>query len=209
MDRDRTPPQPRLVRRYGNRKLYDTVAGRYVTRDTRARLASAGHELLVLDHDTGEDLTNATLAQVLLEQMRGGASRIPRQVLTQLIRLAHGPSSAWTHWPEPQALAGRARAEVEKVVSRLLGPGRLGLDDAVALRHELGQLVHRLVAEAQSGAQTSLRALVAKGEGVAGRSLAALKGRLERLEGYLEPDVRRTAPRRRRSRRAPVPGRKR
>ncbi len=208
VDRDRTPPQPRLVRRYGNRKLYDTVAGRYVTLDSLARLASAGHELLVLDHETGEDLTNATLAQVLLEQMRGGASRIPRQVLTQLIRLARGPSSAWNRWPEPQALASRARAEVEKVVSRLLGPGRLGLDDAVVLRQELGQLVHRLVAEAQTGAQTSLRALVAKGEGVAGRSLAALKGRLEKIEDYLEPDVRRAGPRRRRSSRPSVRRRK-
>lgn len=204
VSREKTSPQPRLVRRYGNRKLYDPAARRYVTLEDLAGLISAGHELLVTDHETEEDLTNATLAQVLLEQMRGGASRIPRQVLTRLIRLASGPASAWSRWPEPQDAAGRARAEAEKIVSRLLGRGRLGLDDAVALRHELGQLVHRLVAEAQSGAQTRLRALVSRGEGVAGRSLEALKGRLEAIEGYLEPEVEKTAPARRNARRKPA-----
>ena len=204
VSREQTSPQPRLVRRYGNRKLYDPAARRYVTLEDLAGLICAGHELLVTDHETDEDLTNATLAQVLLEQMRGGASRIPRQVLMRLIRLASGPASAWSRWPEPHDAAGRARAEAEKIVSRVLGRGRLGLDDAVALRHELGQLVHRLVAEAQSGAQTRLRALVARGEGVAGRSLEALKGRLEAIEGYLEPEVEKTARARRGPRRKPA-----
>ena len=204
MSREKSSPPPRLVRRYQNRKLYDLAARRYVKLDDLAALISAGHELLVTDHETEEDLTNATLAQVLLEQMRGGASRIPRQVLTRLIRLAGGPASAWSRWPEPQDAAGRARAEAEKIVSRLLGRGRLGLDDAVALRHELGQLVHRLVSEAQSGAQTRLRALVSRGEGVAGRSLEALKGRLQAIEGYLEPEVEKTAPVRRSARRKPA-----
>jgi polyhydroxyalkanoate synthesis repressor PhaR len=198
VSRERPSPQPRRIRRYGNRKLYDPAAGRYVTLQQLAGLVGAGHELLVTDQASGEDLTNATLAQVLLEQMRGGASRIPRQVLTRLIRLASGPPSAWSRWPEPQDLAGRARTEAERIVSRLLGRGRLGLDDAVALRHELGQLVQRLVAEAQAGVETGLRGLVAKGEGVAGRSLEALKGRLEAIESYLEPDDGKAArPRRR------------
>lgn len=208
MTRERPSPQARRIRRYGNRKLYDPAAGRYVTLQQLAELVGAGHELLVTDQASGEDLTNATLAQVLLEQMRGGASRIPRQVLTRLIRLASGPPSAWSRWPEPQDLAGRARTEAERIVSRLLGRGRLGLDDAVALRHELGQLVQRLVAEAQSGVETRLRGLVAKGEGVAGRSLEALKGRLEAIEGYLEPDVEEKAPARGK-RRPSGPGRKR
>ena len=77
-----------------------------------------GQEVVVVDQKTGEDLTNLTLAQVLLEGVKQGASRIPRQVLTRLIRLATGPASAWGEWPEPQDTAGRAREEAEKIVSR-------------------------------------------------------------------------------------------
>jgi len=173
----------RVIRRYGNRKLYDTRTRRYVTLDDLAALVAGGEEVQVLDQKTGEDLTSITLAQVLLEGVKQGASRIPRQVLIRLIRLAAGPAAAWGEWPEPRDTAGRARLEAERIVSRVLGRGRLSLDDAVALRQDLGQMVHRFVAEAQSGVESRLRTLLERGEGVAGRSLEALRGR---IEAYME-----------------------
>jgi polyhydroxyalkanoate synthesis repressor PhaR len=181
--RDQAAPAPRVIRRYGNRKLYDPAARRYVTLEDLARMVAEGQEIHVLDQKTGEDLTSLTLIQVLLEGVKQGASRIPRQVLTRLIRIAAGPASAWGEWPEPQDTAGRARHEAERIVSRVIGRGRLSLDDAVALRHDLGQMVHRMVSEAQSGVESRLRALLERGEHVAGRSLEALRGR---LEAYME-----------------------
>jgi polyhydroxyalkanoate synthesis repressor PhaR len=180
-------PAPRPIRRYGNRKLYDAAARRYVTLDDVARLVADGQEVEVVDQRTGEDLTSLTLAQVLLEGVKQGASRIPRQVLTRLIRIAAAPASAWGEWPEPQDTAGRARQEAERIVSRVLGRGgRLSLDDAVTLRQDLGQMVHRFVVEAQSGVESRLRGLLEKGEGVAGRSLDALRGRIEAFGAYIE-----------------------
>ena len=180
-------PAPRPIRRYGNRKLYDAAARRYVTLEDVARLVANGHDVEVVDQRTGEDLTSLTLAQVLLEGVKQGVSRIPHQVLTRLIRIASAPSSAWGEWPEPQDAASRARQEAEKIVSRVLGRGgRLSLDDALALRQDLGQMVHRLVVEAQSGVESRLRGLLEKGEGVAGRSLDALRGRIEALGAYIE-----------------------
>jgi polyhydroxyalkanoate synthesis repressor PhaR len=173
----------RVIRRYGNRKLYDTEARRYVTLEELAGLVAAGTDVAVLDQKTGEDLTNPTLVQVLLEAVKGGKNRIPRQVLTRLIRLAAGPDSGWSVWPEPHEAARRAREEAEKIVTSLIGRGRLTLDEAVSLRQDLGQMVHRLVGEAQSGVESRLRALVERGENVAGRSLSALRGR---LGGYLD-----------------------
>jgi polyhydroxyalkanoate synthesis repressor PhaR len=185
--RDKDGPSPRSIRRYGNRKLYDSAARRYVTLDGLARLVADGVEVVVVDQKTGEDLTSLTLAQVLLERVRQGASRIPRQVLTRLIRIAAGPVSAWGEWPEPRDAASRARLEAERIVSRVLGHGRsLSLDDAVALRQDLGQMVHRLVDEAQSGVESSLRGLIEKGEGVAGRSLDVLRDRIEAFGSYME-----------------------
>lgn len=184
---DEQPPgAPRVIRRYGNRKLYDTADRRYVTLQDLAGLVAAGSDLRVLDQRTGEDITNPTLAQVLLETVKGGADRIPRQVLARLIRLAAGSDSAWARWPEPQEAARRAREEAEKIVTRLIGRGRLSLDDATGLRQELGQMVHRLVADAQAGVETRLRALVERGEDVADRAREALRGRLSATLTYLE-----------------------
>ena len=177
---------PRSIRRYENRKLYDAAAGRYVTLEDVGRVVAGGGEVEVVDQKTGEDLTSFTLAQVLLERVRTGASRIPRQVLARLIRIATGPSSAWGHWPEPQDAARRARQEAERIVARVLGRGGLSLDDAVTLRQDLGQMVHRLVAEGQAGVESRLRSLLERGEGVAGRSLEALRGGIQAFEAYVD-----------------------
>jgi polyhydroxyalkanoate synthesis repressor PhaR len=195
--RSDAPQGPREIRRYGNRKLYDPAVRRYVTLEDLARAVAEGQEIEVRDQKTGEDLTSLTLAQVLLEGVKQGASRIPRQVLTRLIRIAAAPAAtAVPTWPEPQDAAGRARQEVERLVSRVLGRGRLSLDDAVSLRHEVGQVVHRMVAEAQSGVEGRLRALLSQGEGVAGRSLDALRGGLEAFEAFVEKAPAPAAPRR-------------
>ncbi|HXK09973.1 MAG TPA: polyhydroxyalkanoate synthesis regulator DNA-binding domain-containing protein [Vicinamibacteria bacterium] len=183
MPRDEPSPAPREIRRYSNRKLYDTGTRRYVTLDDLARTVAGGEDVQVLDQATGEDLTRLTLAQVLLEGVKRGASRIPHRVLVRLIRLAAGPVAAWGDWPEPRDAAGHARLEAERIVSRVLGRGRLSLDDAVALRQELGQMVHRFVTEAQAGVESRLRAILERGEDVAGRSLEALRGR---IEAYME-----------------------
>lgn len=198
---------PRVIKRYENRKLYDPTDRRYVTLAELARLVAQGHDVRVLDQRSGEDLTGATLVMVLLESVRQGASRIPRQVLTRLIRIAAGPPGALGDWPKPEDAALRARRETERLVARALGRGRLGLDDAVALRHELSDLVQRLVGDAQAGVEKHLSGLWARGEAAAERSLGALRGR---LEAYAEPPPpgRRPRPPRRAKRARPRPTRK-
>jgi polyhydroxyalkanoate synthesis repressor PhaR len=203
---DKAAAPARQIRRYDNRKLYDPLTRRYVTLEGLARLVADGQEIEVTDQKTGEDLTSLTLAQVLLEGVKQGASRIPRQVLTRLIRIAAGPASAWGDWPEPKDTATRARQEAERIVSRALGRGRLSLDDAVTLRQEVGQMVHRMVSEAQSGVESRLRAVLLRGEGVAGRSLDALRGRIAAFEAFIEkPPSRAPAASRARSRRGRKP----
>jgi polyhydroxyalkanoate synthesis repressor PhaR len=185
----------RTIKRYGNRKLYDPATRRYVTLQQLAALVVQGQDVHVLDQKSGLDLTNLTLAQALLESVREGASRIPRQVLTRLIRIAAGPATGWGEWPEPEEAASRARHETERLVSRLLGTGRLGLDDAVELRRELAELVHRLVSDAQTGVEAHLRNLLSRGEEAAERSLAVLRGRLGAY--VVKPQARKKRPVRR------------
>jgi len=147
----------RVIRRYGNRKLYDTQARRYVTLDGLSRLVTSGHEVEVVDRATGQDLTAVVLAQLILEGVRERSARIPRQVLAGIIRLGAGTASAAAEWPPAQA-AVRAGQEAERIALRVMG--RLTLDEAVALRQDIAEALQRVMVEAQQGIQSRLGALL-------------------------------------------------
>ncbi len=152
-------PAPRRIKRYGNRKLYDLDAKRYVTLEELAAMVASGLDIEVIDQRTGEDLTSLTLVQVLLEGLKEKTARIPRQVLVRLVRLGAGPASAFGNWPAPHEAATRARVEVEKVVGSLLSRGRLSLDEALTLRQDVAQSVHSIVSETQAGIEGRIRGL--------------------------------------------------
>jgi polyhydroxyalkanoate synthesis repressor PhaR len=181
------PPAERLIRRYDNRKLYDTAGRRYVVLDDLARMVGAGEDVRVLDQRTGEDLTPMVLAQVILEGIKERTTRIPGQVLVRLIRLGFGPAGRHARWPGPSQAAAQARDEAERIVAGLLGRGRLTLEEGLALRQEIAGAVQRLVADAQHGIEDRLhRLLEGKGaEGGVRPSLANLRERLLSLETHL------------------------
>ena len=66
-------PEPiRVIKRYANRKLYDTRDSKYVTLDRIAELVRNGEEVKVVDNRTKRDLTKVTLAQIIYEEQRSG-----------------------------------------------------------------------------------------------------------------------------------------
>jgi polyhydroxyalkanoate synthesis repressor PhaR len=69
-DRTNDPPRMRVIKRYANRKLYDTRDSRYVTLQQIAEHVRAGEEVSIIDNTTKEDLTNVTLAQIVYEEER-------------------------------------------------------------------------------------------------------------------------------------------
>jgi polyhydroxyalkanoate synthesis repressor PhaR len=75
----------RLIKRYGNRKLYDTHASRYVTLDGIADLVRRGEDLRIVDNDSGEDLTAVTFAQIIFEQEKRKNGVLGLPVLRRLI----------------------------------------------------------------------------------------------------------------------------
>ncbi len=74
-----------VIKRYPNRKLYDTDSKRYITLDGIAQLIRQGEEVQVLDHATGDDLTALTLTLIIFEQEKKRAGFLPRSVLTGLV----------------------------------------------------------------------------------------------------------------------------
>ncbi|HYS98033.1 MAG TPA: polyhydroxyalkanoate synthesis regulator DNA-binding domain-containing protein [Candidatus Dormibacteraeota bacterium] len=69
-------PERHLIKKYANRKLYDTRTSSYITLDQIAQLVRDGHEIKVVDRDNGGDLTQVTLSQIVLSEEKRGPSRI-------------------------------------------------------------------------------------------------------------------------------------
>jgi polyhydroxyalkanoate synthesis repressor PhaR len=80
-----------VIKRYSNRKLYDTQESRYVTLEEIEEMIRAGREISVVDATSGEDLTSVTLTQIILENERNRRANLPSAFLHQLIK--HG--EAW------------------------------------------------------------------------------------------------------------------
>ncbi len=75
-----------VIKRYSNRKLYDTQESRYVTLEEIEEKIRAGREISVVDAASGEDLTSVTLAQIILENERNRRAALPSAFLHQLIK---------------------------------------------------------------------------------------------------------------------------
>jgi polyhydroxyalkanoate synthesis repressor PhaR len=75
----------RIIKRYANRKLYDSKDSHYVTLGKVAELIRAGEELRVVENGTQRDLTAATMAQILFEEEKRGP-KLPVQELRRIIR---------------------------------------------------------------------------------------------------------------------------
>jgi len=75
----------RTIKRYSNRKLYDTHDSHYVTLQQIAALIRNGDEIRVIDKTTQQDLTAATMAQIIFEEEKRGP-RLPAEGLRRIIR---------------------------------------------------------------------------------------------------------------------------
>ena len=78
---------PRLIKRYGSRKLYDTTESRYVSLDDVAGFVRGDEQVQVVDNKTGDDVTAAILTQILSEEGRDGRSALSPTFLHDLLRV--------------------------------------------------------------------------------------------------------------------------
>jgi len=69
-------PERHLIKKYANRKLYDTQTSRYITLEGIADLVRDGHEIRVVDRDTSQDLTQVILSQIVLSEEKRGPARL-------------------------------------------------------------------------------------------------------------------------------------
>ena len=77
--------KPTIVKKYANRRLYNTATSSYVTLDDLARMIKAGGDFVVYDAKSGEDITRSVLTQIIVEEEGKGQNLLPINFLRQLI----------------------------------------------------------------------------------------------------------------------------
>ncbi len=128
----------RVIKRYPNRKLYDTEAKAYITLDGIAALIRQGEEIQVVDNASGEDLTSLTLTQVILEREKQQGGFLPRSVLTSLVRAGGDTLTNLTRAVgSPLDLLRQVDEEIERRLESLVRRGELAEEDVWRLRDKL------------------------------------------------------------------------
>ena len=127
----------RLIKKYANRKFYDTGGKRYVSLDGIASLVCEGQDVQVVDNHTGDDITGLVLSQILREQERHGGL-LPRGLLTALVRrgtggLEHLRGSLQSSLQALQTLED----DIEDRINALAERGEISLAEAQELREEM------------------------------------------------------------------------
>ena len=127
-----------VIKRYPNRKLYDTEAKQYITLEAIAALIREGEEIQVVDHTTGEDLTAVTLSQIIFEQEKRLSGFLPQAVLTGLIRAGGDTLGVLRRTlASPLDLARQVDDEIERRVQVLTMRGELAAEEGLRLRDML------------------------------------------------------------------------
>ncbi len=154
----------RIIKKYSNRRLYDTSASAYLNLEELAALIRGGEEIEVVDASNGEDLTRAVLLQVVLE-VQGARDLLPVGLLHRLIRF---------HGDHP----------MQKLATRQLGAG-LELLDA-QLRQVERSVPWASAARPDVAPEPAARAEPPAQASEAGEELDALRDRLAALEERLK-----------------------
>jgi polyhydroxyalkanoate synthesis repressor PhaR len=131
-------PSVPVIKRYPNRKLYDTEAKRYITLEGIAELIRQGEDVTVVDHASGEDMTAVTLTQIIAEQEKKQNGFLPQAVLKGLVRAGGDTISTLRHsLALPLNLWRQVDEEIERRLHVLVSRGELAAEEARHLRERL------------------------------------------------------------------------
>jgi polyhydroxyalkanoate synthesis repressor PhaR len=176
-----------VIKRYPNRKLYDTEAKKYITLDGIADLIRRGEEVRVIDHTTEEDLTAVTLTQIIFEQEKKSSGFLPTAVLTGLVQ-AGGETlnNLRRSLTYPLDLLNHVDQEIDRRLQKLLERGDLAKEEVSNLREKLLSDPVRIAEEKLSATASEIEKLV-RARGVPTREeVQTLMTQLDDLSGKID-----------------------
>lgn len=190
---------PKIVKRYANRKLYDTERSCYVTLDDIAAMIRAGEEVRVVDNKTGEDLTSVTFAQIIFETEKK-KNFMPLGLLRDLIqnggetlsefareRVDKVQAAAHEIRETAQKLKTDLEGRFERLTHRKAGEGGEGEGDGASVPAKLSELIassQKAFDELQKSVEERVKGSVGTVSRYAtlGREMEEIRERLAALE---------------------------
>ncbi|MBK9003629.1 MAG: polyhydroxyalkanoate synthesis repressor PhaR [Sphingomonadales bacterium] len=169
---------PIIIKKYANRRLYNTQSSKYITLDYLAELTRKDVEFKVVDAKTGDDITHSVLTQIIMEEENGGQGMLPVNFLRQIIAL-YGDSMQGL---VPQFLENsmnnfrKNQKQVQDVIENALTSGPFG--------HIAKQNIEMMKA-AREAFVPSLGGLAAKKEKT-GENLDDLKKQMAELQAKID-----------------------
>ncbi len=181
----------RTIKKYANRKLYDTAAKAYLSMERIAELIRRGEEIEVIDNRSGRDITASVLSRVLSNDAKAEKA-VPPRILTQLLRKGGGTLADYARryaalWQNAVTLA---EDEVDRLVARMVRDEEISSSEGGRLKREIlgytealkgwiGEKIDQRVQEVLGAMNLASRDQVRSLEG----RLAGLEERLTRMEG--------------------------
>jgi polyhydroxyalkanoate synthesis repressor PhaR len=189
--------EPITIKKYANRRLYNTGTSSYVTLEDLAKMVKAGEDFVVYDAKTGEDITRSVLAQIIFEQEnKEGQNLLPINFLRQLIRF-YGDSMQMLVPRYLEASIESLTREQEKFrqqIAQAFGTGAFGplgpLEDQVRRNMEMFQRAFTMFTpfakrEAQAESDRQQRA-AGTGTGGGNDEIDDLKRQMEEMQKRLD-----------------------
>ena len=173
----------RLIKRYGNRKMYDTQTSKYVTLDGVADLVRGGDDLRIIDNDSGEDLTAVTFAQIIFAEQKRANPLLEVPVLRWIIQQGGATlQEILSSVDRGREALGSVRELAEKRVKQLAHP-----DGSASRRHsrpggrgllnEILEIPQKQLEQLQQRIDAQVRASIERV-----RTHPAVKNELQRIE---------------------------
>lgn len=119
-----TAQPPVIVKKYANRRLYNTESSSYITLETLAEMVRRNRDFIVYDAKSGEDITRAVLTQIIVEEEGKGNALLPVNFLRQLINVygTDMPGMMPKYLEQAMAHFMRQQEAVRETMSKTLGP---------------------------------------------------------------------------------------
>ncbi|MFZ0548107.1 MAG: polyhydroxyalkanoate synthesis regulator DNA-binding domain-containing protein [Candidatus Promineifilaceae bacterium] len=176
-----------VIKRYTNRKLYNTSSKQYITLEGIADLIRSGEEVQILDNTNGEDLTALTLTQIIFEQEKKQGGFLPRSVLTGLVQ-AGGDTlgSLRRTLASPLDLFRHVDQEIERRLRILVKQGEMDEKEAEQLQIKLTKAATEEAEEAAMPSEEEMEQLLAKHNVPTRNELQELSSQLEALVAKLD-----------------------
>jgi len=175
----------RVIKRYTNRKLYDTEDSRYVTLDEIAGMVKAGQEVRIVDNRSGEDLTEVTLAQILFEEQKKQSTRMPLDLLKDLIASSGETISEFIQRKVTQPVQ-TFREGAERTVDEIRKRGETTVEDTGRQVKDFLNSTQHSLDDLHKRFDDRVQGVLINMPGVRGQ-LRAMRQRIEELEARLTP----------------------